>query len=415
MPLAHAKYFAPSSAHRNILCPASVRLNAEIEGKESLPAAEGTVAHHVAEYCMKANIAPYSLLGNWYFYMGHGVVEEDDIEALEHMWAFEVDEEMVAALTGYISHCYRRPGERHVEIRVDISKYCPIPDQFGTSDHIAIDTLSGTIYVDDLKYGKGVKVSPEENWQAISYALGALEWLRVKRPKDYALIHTIVIGIYQPRIDNIDEWITTVEHILELGQYMKQRYAIAFAPNPPFSPSAKACQWCKVVPCKAEAETITDELIEGLDDDTKVTTEAIEDQYTLDIDSAAGIWLQKPWFDNFFRKLHDFLFRKIVDSEPSELLRLGEGRGSRYWKNEVEAGMELTRMGVEELYTQPKIISPAKAEKFLTKKQKEEIKQLIGKKPGSPRLVPMSSEHKDYGNELLAGLDNLDDDLDYLD
>lgn len=415
----HASYFPPSSAHRAIICPASVRLNAAIKGGETEAAAEGTVAHHIAEYCLTNDVSPHSLLDDWYHYTGSGEVTTDPLGGLDALWSFQCNEEMVAALSGYVAHCTRRPGKHFVEIRVDVSEWCPVEaldedgqpigQQTGTSDHVAIDIPNGVLYVDDLKYGKGVKVSPEENWQAISYALGTLAWLRKRAPEKYARIKTVVLGIYQPRIDNIAEWRTTVEHLLSLGDYMRERYTLAMQPNPPFQPDAKACQFCKVRPCQAEMEYISDQLIEGLDTEEPVTAEVIEAKYLLSPREAEELWLKKPWFESAFSKLHDFLFKRIANNEPSDLLRMGEGRGSRYWKNEKEAEHVLMDLGVEKLYSQ-KFVSPAKAEKQLNKKQKEIIAPLIGKKPGAPRLVPMNSDHRDYGSQLIDALTNLDGD-----
>lgn len=405
----HARYCSPSSLARSITCTKSMRLNAELEGRETFAAAEGTVAHHVAEFCMNQDIPPQALLDDWFYYMGEGEVTTDSIVGLTAMWEFQCDEEMVACLSSYIAHCARRPGTHYVEVTVDISEYCPMPDQFGTSDHVSIDEAGATIYVDDLKYGKGVKVSPEENWQAIAYALGTLIWLRKKHPRTYEKIKHVVIGIYQPRLDNIDEWITTVDHVLELGEYIRERLAIAWSDKATFNPSKKACQFCKVVPCKAEMEYISDELIEGLDTEQPVTAEIIESEYLLKPEEAEELWLKKGWFDNAFRKLHDYLFRRISDNQPSTLLRMGEGRASRYWKNEQKAEEILEEFEVERIYVQ-KFISPAQAEKKLNKKQKEAIAPLIGKKPGAPRLVPAKSEHRDYGSQLTDDLDNLDDD-----
>lgn len=400
MPSAHA-IFAPSSAKRAVSCPASVKLSLNLANPESEPAAEGTVAHHVAETCMKAGRSPTVLLDKWYFYLGHGVVSDDPADSLDAMFAFQCDEEMVASLCGYIAHCHRRPGRHYIEVRVDISPWCPIPEQFGTSDHVSIDVKNGTLYVDDLKYGKGVYVAPKDNLQAVSYALGVLHWLRTRHPDVYAKIKKVVVGIYQPRIDNIDEWETTVDEILEIGEYIKERYALAWGPNPPFGPSPEACQYCRVEACKARADYFVDAMPD---------LDAIPEDVFLSDEEASELLLMKPAYDAWFKSLHDYLFKRVMGGEPNSLLRMGEGRGTRYWKNERLAEMMLEKFGVVETRTVSKLISPAQAEKKLRKKQKDIIQEFIGKKPGSPRLVPMGSKHRDYGAEMLDAMPDLDDD-----
>ena len=398
MPLAHS-IFAPSSAKRAVSCPASVKLSLNLNNTESEPAAEGTVAHHIAEYCMNERIGPQALLDKWFFYLGHGVVSDDSADSLDPMFAFQCNEEMVAAISGYIAHCKRRPGRHYVEVRVDISEWCPIPEQFGTSDHVSIDLAGETLYVDDLKYGKGVYVAPKDNLQAVSYALGTLDWLRKKHPKAFVKIKHVIVGIYQPRIDNIDEWVTTVEEIFEIGEYIKERYALAWGDNPPFGPSPEACQYCRVVPCKAQAEYLIDAMP---DMDAEVNSIFLSD------DEASELWLKKSAYESWFGKLHDYLFKRVMSNEPNGVLRLGEGRGTRYWKNPVLAEFMLEEFGVKETKTESKLISPAQAEKKLKKKQKDLLQEFIGKRPGSPRLVPMGSKHRDYGDENLEAFDDLD-------
>lgn len=398
MPSAHA-LFGPSASKRVISCPASLKLSMSIENSESEPAAEGTVAHHVAEYCMNERIGPVALLDKWFYYMGKGEVSDDPADSLDPMFAFQCNEEMVVAVSGYIAHCKRRPGKHYVEVRVDISAWCPIPEQFGTSDHVSIDVAGATLYVDDLKYGKGVYVAPKNNSQAVLYALGTLDWLRKKHPKAFAKIKHVVVGIYQPRIDNIDEWVTTVDEIFKFGEYIKERYALAWSENPPFGPSPEACQYCRVVPCKAQADYLVDAMP---DMDAEVDSVFLSD------DEASELWLKKSAYESWFNKLHDYLFKRVMSNEPNNVLRLGEGRGTRFWKSPTQAEFMLEKFGVKETKTESKLISPAQAEKKLKKKQKDLLQEFIGKKPGSPRLVPMGSKHRDYGDENLEAFDDLD-------
>lgn len=403
---AHSIY-APSSMHRAITCPASVKLVQALKGgRETLAAAEGTVAHWIAEWCMRHNIAPFDLYGDWFNYMGHGEVSTDPVDSLDAMFAFQVDDEMAQHLTGYIAHCKRRPGDKHIEVRVDISPWTPIPEQKGTSDHVAIDIRGGTLYVDDLKYGKGVKVAPKENWQAISYALGTINMLR-GWPKTLAKIKRVVIGIYQPRLENIDEWETTVEEILERGEYMKKRLALAELPNPPFGPDPKACEFCPVVLCRARREALAANMPneEGEEfDKEEVKT------YFLTDDEAAEMLLLRPWYDKFFNHLHDYLFKQVTDRKPNNVVRLGEGNQKRFWKDRDRAISYLEKCGVHDIFDKPKMLSPAKAEKALRGEAKKNLQTYIGSSPGAPRLVPMNSKHRAYGSQMLANMPNEEED-----
>lgn len=393
--------------HRAILCPASVKLVQGLPGRETPAAAEGTVAHYIAEWCMTNNVAPFELYDDWYFYMGHGVVSIDPVDSIEAMNAFQVDDEMVQHLTGYIAHCKRRPGRRSVEVRVDISPWTPIPDQGGTSDQTALDMRGGTLYVDDLKYGKGVRVSPQENWQAISYALGVINMIRTTMPNKLTYIKRVVIGIYQPRMDNIDEWETTVDELLEYGEYMKSRLKLSVLPDPPFGPEPKACEFCPVVRCRARREKLA--AMMPNEEGSEIAKDDIQKHFLTD-DEAAQMLLLRPWYDKFFNQLHDYLFKAINDKKPNTVLRLGEGNQKRFWKSKDAVVAFLEKRGVHDIWTAPKVISPAKAEKALKGDAKKALQQFIGTSPGAPRLVPMNSKHRDYGSSIRSNMPNEEED-----
>ena len=105
-----------------------------------------------------------------------------------------------------------------IEKRVDFSQY--VPDGFGTADCIL---LSGnTLHVVDLKYGKGVPVSAEENPQMMLYALGAYQAYSFLY--DIRNIHLVIV---QPRLDSITEWECSLEELLEFAEYVKDRAKLA--------------------------------------------------------------------------------------------------------------------------------------------------------------------------------------------
>ena len=58
-----------------------------------------------------------------------------------------------------------------VEQRLDFSRY--VPSGFGTGDCMIV--ADDVLTVIDFKYGKGVAVSADHNWQRMLYALGAWE------------------------------------------------------------------------------------------------------------------------------------------------------------------------------------------------------------------------------------------------
>ena len=92
------------------------------------------------------------------------------------------------------------------EVRLDLTDY--IPEGFGTSDVMIFN--DDIIEVIDLKYGKGVPVSAENNPQLKIYALGALSAVDgLVEPKKVKMV------IYQPRLDNISVVEMPVKELLK--------------------------------------------------------------------------------------------------------------------------------------------------------------------------------------------------------
>lgn len=79
-----------------------------------------------------------------------------------------------------------------IEQRLDFSEW--VPDGFGTGDFVII--ADGTMEVCDLKYGKGVPVSANNNKQMMLYALGAIAEFNFLYD-----IQKVRMTIIQPRLD----------------------------------------------------------------------------------------------------------------------------------------------------------------------------------------------------------------------
>ena len=84
-----------------------------------------------------------------------------------------------------------------VEAKLDLSEL--IPEAFGTGDAVII--ADEELHIIDLKYGKGVRVSCENNKQMMLYALGALRAYDYMYPLD-----RVKMTIFQPRLDNISSY-----------------------------------------------------------------------------------------------------------------------------------------------------------------------------------------------------------------
>jgi len=214
MPTQHAKLSASGSPTWSN-CGASLRISEGIKEAPSDFAAEGTEAHDVAEKCLLS-----------------GENAPDTHKELQI----------------YLDYVRELPGGLMVEERVEFDEW--VPEGFGTVDALILH--GDTAYVVDLKWGKGIRVDAEENSQLSLYALGALQRYQF----DYG-IEKVVLAIVQPRLDHISGWETTAGALLEFGEHIKERAAIALSDDAPATPSEKACQWCRAkAVCRERAASL---------------------------------------------------------------------------------------------------------------------------------------------------------------
>lgn len=414
--MAHAR-FAPSSAQRVIDCPASLTLNETEPDSAGIDAAHGTAAHFLGETCLSKRALAEKYAGcsigvlrngtTWFIHANAPAPANDD-----EGWAFEVDDEMVIGVQEYVDWCNDVPGTKYVEIRVDISHWCPEPEQFGTSDHISIH--GRVMYVTDLKYGKGVKVFAKDNPQAILYALGAL-----REFDPFEEIEEIHIRICQPRLDHKDVWVVSREELLRWGDYIRERFALALTEYPPFGPTEKACKFCKVsARCRALAEHLSAHRALAFDnlDETEF---AEPDVRLLTDEELVEAWRLTPLLKARYTAIAKEMLRLMLEGHELPTVRLAHGKTNRRLINKAEA-ISFLRLDCDldeaQLYEEPKLLSVAKIEKLLPKAQKKEFAQYAEMPKGGPCIVESDSKRPIYEATSPYDLDeifgNIEDDED---
>lgn len=214
----------PSAAEGWSTCLDYINANRGLPDETTEPAAEGTVAHGFSDDCLNFGFDAYNFIG----------VESKVLE-----WTFVWDEDDADLLQPGLERIRALPGTFFSERRVDISPWT-IPGQFGTLDRGVI--TPDIIHIDDLKWGRGIPVSPVENKQLMLYALGF--W------NDVARHHTdatdFLLSIDQPRCaGGGGEWRTTLKELQEFGAWIKTRAVLTTQPNAPRTASEKGCLWCK--------------------------------------------------------------------------------------------------------------------------------------------------------------------------
>ncbi|WP_430636106.1 DUF2800 domain-containing protein [Sphingomonas hankookensis] len=231
---AHAP-LGPSSAEGWATCSDYVNANRGLPDTTTEPAAEGTAAHGISDICLTTGLDADDLLGIVTEVAGFTFAwEEDDAMLLQH----GIDKLRAAVGRGAFW------GEH----RVDISAWT-LPGQFGTLDraYIIYDAENDEwwIVVEDLKWGRGVAVSPVENKQIMLYALGF--WAAIGRHQiPPGVVPRFRLIIDQPRhAGGGGVWETTLDDLLAFGEWIRERARLTAEPNPTRTASLKGCMWCR--------------------------------------------------------------------------------------------------------------------------------------------------------------------------
>lgn len=367
---AHA-LLSPSAAHRWINCAAAPRLEANVEDTGSSFAAEGTLAH---AYCAKKLKEHLGLPTDG---------EQTEIAELNEQYhTGEMDEytdtykvNVLEKLNAALAKT--SDAQLLVETRLDFSEY--IPDAFGTADAIII--ADGCMEVIDFKYGKGVRVSAENNPQMLIYALGAFARFSFEYHID-----RVRMTIVQPRIDNLSEWELSIKELTNWTEAVLIPAAEkAYKGDGPQNPGGW-CQFCKVKSsCRALANQCTT-LSKDYADKILTPEELAND--VLPMLATVRKWLSGVEEYALGQALAGVLFPgwKIV-----------EGRSVRKITDQEAVAAELDKAGYlpEQIYRPKELRTITDLEKLTGKKNFAAIcGEYIEKPQGKPTLAPDSDKRK---------------------
>ena len=348
---AHAKLGA-SNAHRWLMCPGSVAAEDGLPDTTSPAAAEGTVAHELAELALRTGATALNSFA---------------------------DHEMAEYVREYFEYVMLHQGDNTlmIEERVDYSDW--VPGGFGTADAIIIG--DDKLHIVDLKYGMGVRVDAENNPQGMLYALGV--WAQYGWMTD---AKEITISIVQPRLYSVSEWSIGVDDLLRWAEWAKQRAEATADPDAPRVPGESQCKFCKAKASCAALRDYTEAALmvsfSNLDD--------IPPANTLTDDQMSAALEARPLIEAWLSAIADHAKTRLADGETFDGWKLVEGRSVRRWIDEGVATEALVNMLGLDAYAPKKLLSPAQAEKALGKGRKAEIGKLITKPMGAPTLAPAS-------------------------
>jgi len=361
---AHAKLSA-SGASRWATCPGSVQMEDGIPDRESIYAQEGTLAHEMSELKLKHYLDPKGFgkrkLNAAIKKLKENKLYQAEMESYTDTYVDFIKEKALS----FSSNPYIE-----IEKRVDFSRW--VDGGFGTCDCVLIH--GSTLSIIDLKYGKGVPVSSEQNEQLILYALGAYDAFNLIYNLD-----KIELNIVQPRINNFSTWEISLTELLLWGDYFKVQAEKALGGNGELVPSAKACKFCKARDiCTARAENNL-----SLESEIKLKPNEIpKDKLYEYISRGEDI---AKWVAD----LKAYALDMCLKGEDVKGLKAVAGRTSRSWTNQDEAINKLIEGGIDEAIIYDKVpLTLAKLEKALGKQQFTAlVGDMVVTSEGKPTLV----------------------------
>lgn len=356
MPTKHALLSA-SKADRWLHCTPSARLEERVPEAPSVYAAEGTVAHAKAE----------EKLRNWLDNHRRKKVKCPDGEMDEATTTYR--DYVLEIFNGERKRC--PDADLFVEVQLDLSDW--IPGGFGTADCVIVS--DACLHIIDFKYGKGVAVGAESNPQLLLYAAGAMRIYESLYKFSEVQLH-----IFQPRLDHISDWTTTVDDISEwLASTVKPAADLAIKGQGDQHPGS----WCKFCKVKANCRARAAFAEENAAEDKRL------DGFLLTNDEIAALLPKLTRISEWCSDLKEYATNEALAGAHYKGYKLVEGISRRKIIDEPGALKALEEQGYKpEQITKTSILGLSALEKLTGKK---ELATLLGsyidKPAGAPVLV----------------------------
>ncbi len=267
-----------------------------------------------------------------------------------------------------------------IEQQLDFSQW--VPEGFGTGDCLIV--ADGTLYVIDMKYGKGVEVTALENPQMMCYALGAL----VLFDGIYD-INSVCMTIFQPRRENISVYTISKDELLAWAENTLKPTAELAAKGKGEFKAGEHCQFCRVkATCRKRAEY-----------NLELARYDFEMPEMLDDTEIAAILAKADELASWVTDIKDYALGQALKGTEYSGFKLVEGRSNRKYTNEEAVAETVTSAGFDPY--EHKVLGVTAMTKMLGKAKFEELLGGLIEKPlGKPTLVPKSDKRPAWGQLL---------------
>ena len=370
---AHALLSA-SGSKRWLSCTPSAKLEATLPEQKRGSSAfdfsqEGTTAHSLAEAKLR------------HYYGQIGIEEYQHEEAIIKATPYYNDD-FEAHVDSYVLYVRSQIGEGDTplfEQRVDFSDW--VPDGFGTADVVILSKHS--IRVIDLKFGKGVPVTAQDNTQLRLYALGAYS----KFKEEYPDLKEVSYTIHQPRLDSISTDGTSIAKLIDWANYfVKPKAKKAWSGSGEFLPG----EWCQFCRAKAQCRARSDY-------NTELAKQEFKTPALLNEEEVSQVLVKAQQLRTWVNDVEEFALTRAVDQgivPPG--YKLATTKTHRKISDTALAATVLVEKGMssEIIWEPPKLKSIASLEK-INKQVAAWLGELVLRPDGEPKLVKVKEDAKE--------------------
>lgn len=373
----------PSGAKRWMACPGSVKLSEQAPPESpSEHAAEGTVAHYIAEQLVSGKATYEQLAAK----VGETIMSDD--------FEIEVTDEMVEAAGEYLDSINidkqmfaldDRPLPVIERVEQGVRAGSVDAELHGTVDHV-LYRKDHKLIIRDYKYGKGVRVDADENEQMAAYAVAVMD-----SEAGWAF-EEVELVIFQPRNGGERRWATTVEWLRQFQAQLKTAVAATREPNAKLE-AGTHCRWCKARAfCPAVNALVQKEASAAFDEPAppkKTLPQLVETVRLMPVENLVRAFMWEGAIESYMEAVKAVLRDKLEAGEDVPGLKLVEGRaGNRKWKDEGAVEAEYGALG-DVIYEPKKLLSPAKLEKIVGKGK---VKTDLIERGPAPKSIALASD-----------------------
>lgn len=381
MPDTHA-LLGPSGAKRWMSCTPSARLEESFQEESTDYAAEGTLAHKLAEQILRYNngeISKKALTGRL------NKLKADPL----------YNQEMQDYIEDYANRVWEAINETKAscpdalilfEQQLDFSEY--VPEGYGTGDVVIV--ADDMVNVIDLKYGKGVGVSAEDNPQLRLYGLGA--YLEHSMLYD---IRRVRMTIIQPRLENISTEEMAADELLDWAETeVKPKAALAYAGEGAFQ-VGDHCRFCRArKTCRAKANY-----------NLELVKYEFADPPLLSEEEIGEVLRKADELAHWVKDITEYALAEALKGKKFAGWKLVEGMSRRKYADPDTVAKRLYLEGWEadEIYKTQELIGITDMTKLIGKAKFEQLLSDIVIKPeGKPTLVPETDKRPEISTVNAA-------------